>query len=462
MTEIRPPAVAGSFYPGTREALSRGVAALLETAPTAPDSAAPKALIAPHAGYVYSGPVAASAYSRLASARGRIKRVVLLGPAHRVAVRGLALPAALGLQTPLGVVPVDRDAARALASLPQVSESREAHAQEHSLEVHLPFLQSVLGTFTVVPLVVGDASADEVAEVLDRLWGGSETLIVVSSDLSHYLSYDRAQAVDRETARAIVSREPRISHFQACGATPVNGLLTTALRRGLRAELIDLRNSGDTAGDRSRVVGYSSIGFFESEGPATELNAESAEADERGKVLIGLARAAIGGMFGITVPVDEGHLFLRETAATFVTLTRHGRLRGCIGSLEARRTLLDDVKLNAKAAAFLDPRFEPLTQTEFPSTLVEVSLLSSAESLAFATEADAIAQIRPRVDGLIIEHGAKRGTFLPQVWDHIPDAAEFLRELKRKAGLEPEFWAQDVRLQRYTVVKFREREFTLQ
>ncbi|HTO45062.1 MAG TPA: AmmeMemoRadiSam system protein B [Burkholderiales bacterium] len=462
MTEIRPPAVAGSFYPGTREALSRDVAALLATAPAAPDSPVPKALIAPHAGYIYSGPVAASAYGRLARARGRIKRVVLLGPAHRVAVRGLALPAALGFQTPLGVVPVDRDAVRALSSMTQISESRDAHAQEHSLEVHLPFLQSVLGTFAVVPLVVGDASADEVAEVLDRLWGGAETLIVVSSDLSHYLSYDRARAVDRETARAIVSREPRISHFQACGATPVNGLLAAALRRGLRAELLDLRNSGDTAGDRSRVVGYGSIGFFEPEAPAVDLNPDSAEADERGKVLIGLARAAIGGMFGLSLPVDEGPAFLRQTVATFVTLQRHGRLRGCIGSLEARRTLLDDVKLNAKAAAFLDPRFEPLTQTEFPATLVEVSLLSTAEPLTFASEADAIAQIRPHVDGLIIEHSGKRGTFLPQVWDHIPDAAEFLRELKRKAGLEAGFWAQDVMLQRYTVVKFREREFTLQ
>ena len=462
MTEIRPPAVAGSFYPGTREALSRDVAALLDTARAASDWAVPKGLIAPHAGYVYSGAVAASAYARLASARGRIRRVVLLGPAHRVALRGLALPAALGFQTPLGVVPVDRDAVRAVASLAQVSESRDAHAQEHSLEVHLPFLQRVLGTFAVLPLVVGDASADEVAEVLDRVWGGNETLIVVSSDLSHYLPYDRAQAVDRETARAIVSREPCVSHFQACGATPVNGLLIAALRRGLHAELFDLRNSGDTAGDRSRVVGYGSIGFFESETPISELSPEVAEENERGKVLIGLARAAIGGMFGLTLPVNDTHAFLRETAATFVTLTRHGRLRGCIGSLEARRTLLDDVKLNAKAAAFLDPRFQPLTQTEFSTTLVEVSLLSPAEPLAFTTESDAIAQIRPHVDGLILEHGGKRGTFLPQVWEHIPDATEFLRELKRKAGLEREFWAQDMKLQRYTVVKFREREVTLQ
>src|SRR5262245_32773046 len=286
MTEIRPPAVAGSFYPGTREALSRNVAALLEAAAAPPDSTVPKAFIAPHAGYVYSGPVAASAYSKLGSARGRIKRVVLLGPAHRVALRGLALPGALGLQTPLGVVPVDRDAVRALSSLPQVSESRDAHAQEHSLEVHLPFLQSVLGTFALVPLVVGDASADEVAEVLDRLWGADETLIVVSSDLSHYLPYDRAQAVDREPARAVGFGVPRFIRFQACGATAVAVVPTTASRRVLRAEMLDLRKSGDTAGDKNRVVGYCAIGFFEPQGSTVETSHET-EAEERGKVLIG-------------------------------------------------------------------------------------------------------------------------------------------------------------------------------
>jgi MEMO1 family protein len=453
VTQIRPPAVAGSFYPAAKDALSREVAALLESAASR-EADAPKALIAPHAGYVYSGPVAAKAYARLAPARGRIKRVVLLGPAHRVAVDGLALPEALGLATPLGVVPVDREALQSISSLPQVSESRLAHAPEHSLEVHLPFLQTVLGTFAVVPLVVGQASPEEVAEALDQVWGGDETLIVVSSDLSHYLTYAQAQATDRETVRTILSRQPRLNHHQACGATPVNGLLMVASRRGLRPELLDLRNSGDTAGDHSRVVGYASIGFLEAS--ARVAKREPNRADARGTVLIPLARNAIGGIFGLSSPVDDSHDFLQEPAATFVTLTRNGRLRGCVGSLQAHRSLLEDVKANAKAAAFLDPRFEPLTQTEFATTRVEVSVLSRSEPLQLASEADAIAQIRPGVDGLILEHGDKRGTFLPQVWDSIPDPAEFLRQLKRKAGLEPSFWAGDLRLLRYTVVKFRE------
>jgi MEMO1 family protein len=456
MTEIRPPAVAGAFYPEAREILSRDLAALLGAAPMSGDVAVPKALIAPHAGYIYSGPIAATAYARLAPARGRIKRVVLLGPTHRVAVDGLALPGAIGLATPLGVVPVDREAVRSISPLPQVSESRAAHAREHSLEVHLPFLLTMLGSFTVVPLVVGRASPEQVAEVLDRLWGGDETLIVISSDLSHYLGYEEAQVTDRETARTILQCRPLLNHDQACGATPVNGLLAVASRRGLKPELLDLRNSGDTAGDRSRVVGYASIAFFDS---ATRVfEAGPGAADARGPVLLSLARAAISDIFGLGFPVDDGHAFLRENAATFVTLTRNGRLRGCIGTLEARRSLLDDVKANAKAAAFLDPRFEPLTQTEFSTTRIEVSVLAAPQPLECASEAEALARIHPGVDGLILEHVGKRGTFLPQVWDNIPDPAEFLRQLKQKAGLDPTFWADDLRLLRYTVSKFREAE----
>ena len=224
----------------------------------------PKALIAPHAGYVYSGAVAASAYARLAPARERITRVVLLGPVHRVPVRGLALPAASLLATPLGNLMIDARAHAALSLLPQVSVNAAAHAEEHSLEVHLPFLQTVLANFTVVPLAVGDASAEEVAQVIDALWGGEETLIVVSSDLSHYLGYADAQAIDRATAQAILELKSDISHEQACGGTPVNGLALAARRHGLSADLVDLRNSGDTAGDRRRVVGYGSFVFCES------------------------------------------------------------------------------------------------------------------------------------------------------------------------------------------------------
>jgi len=261
---VRAPAVAGTFYPGEGRELAQILAQMLGAAAhDAPERAAPKAIIAPHAGYIYSGPIAASVYALLAPARGRIRRVVLLGPTHRVAVRGMALPGCTGFATPLGNVEIDDAALEALSGLPYVGVSAQAHALEHSLEVHVPFLQTVLGHFTLLPLAVGDASAQEVAEVLDRLWGGPETLIVVSSDLSHYLSYSDAQALDRVTAQAILGLATDISHQQACGATPVTGLTCLARRRGLKPELIDLRNSGDTAGDKNRVVGYGSFAFYE-------------------------------------------------------------------------------------------------------------------------------------------------------------------------------------------------------
>ena len=265
-TLIRRPAVAGMFYPGSPSELARDVQALLQSvAPRAVRETAPKAIVAPHAGYVYSGPIAASIYARIAPAAARIRRVVLLGPTHRVAVDGLALPAATHFATPLGDIEIDRDAAAMLADLPQVIVADTPHLQEHSLEVQLPFLQTLLPQFRLLPLAVGRASAESVAQVIERLWGGDETLIVVSSDLSHYLPYTAAREIDRGTARRVLAGDPSISHDEACGATPLNGLLLAARRHGLQAEMVDLRNSGDTAGDRDRVVGYGGFAFYPAE-----------------------------------------------------------------------------------------------------------------------------------------------------------------------------------------------------
>jgi AmmeMemoRadiSam system protein B len=259
----RPAAVAGMFYPGATRALEAEVRSLLAAVrPAAPSASVhPKALIVPHAGYVYSGPIAASAYCRLHGMRSIIRRVVLLGPVHRVPVRGLALPAAGAFATPLGSVLVDDDAVRRLRSLPQVCVSEAAHSLEHSLEVQIPFLQTLLDDFTLVPLAVGDATPEEVAAVIDAVWGGSETLIVVSSDLSHYHSYRDAGELDTHTTDEILALSDTLDHEQACGATPINGMARCARRHGLAPELIDLRNSGDTAGDKSRVVGYAAFAF---------------------------------------------------------------------------------------------------------------------------------------------------------------------------------------------------------
>jgi hypothetical protein len=309
----------------------------------------------------------------------------------------------------------------------------------------------VLARFSLVPLAVGDATAEEVAEVLDTLWGGAETLIVVSSDLSHYLDYATARRTDQQTATRIVALDPRITHEEACGGTPINGLLLAAQRHGLSAELLDLRNSGDTAGPRDRVVGYGAFAF-------RETRVHRADTPVGGEVLLRIARAAIAEKLAIGVFSDDSASWLAEPGATFVTLKKEGALRGCIGSLEPHRALRDDVRENAVAAAFRDPRFVPLAREEFDTLSIEVSLLSSAEPLACIDEAAAIRELVPGRDGVILELGARRATFLPQVWESLPDPRLFLAELKLKAGLPAGYWSAEMRVSRYGVEKWTESE----
>jgi hypothetical protein len=264
---VRLPAVSGLFYPDDAETLRRMVNEFLAESPSL-EGEPPKAIIAPHAGYIYSGPVAASVYARLARAHDKIERVVLLGPSHRVPFYGLAVTGASTFRTPLGDIRIDLQAVEKVLELPQVVSLDAAHANEHSLEVQLPFLQLLLDDFELVPLVVGDTNSEQVAAVLERLWGGPETLIVISSDLSHYHDYTTAQHMDKATSEAIVSLHPeRLGYEDACGRIPVCGLLQLAKQRGLRGELVDLRNSGDTAGDKHRVVGYGAYAFSAPEHP---------------------------------------------------------------------------------------------------------------------------------------------------------------------------------------------------
>jgi len=248
------------FYPGDASELTRMLDAMLAVA-SSNHADSPKALIVPHAGYIYSGPTAAMAYATLD--RQRIRRVVLLGPVHRVPVRGLVLPDADAFATPLGIIPLDTTGMQAIEGLPQVSRNALAHQQEHSLEVQLPFLQRCLDTFTLLPLAVGDATHEEVAGVLDAVWGGEETLILISSDLSHYHHYIEARRIDVLTADTIRHLHFPLHHEQACGATPVNGLLQLAAQKDMTCLQLDLRNSGDTAGDKEGVVGYGSFAFYE-------------------------------------------------------------------------------------------------------------------------------------------------------------------------------------------------------
>jgi hypothetical protein len=260
---IRPAAVAGKFYPAQPSQLRRMVERFLEQA-HAGSLPNPKAVVTPHAGYVYSGPIAGSAFRTWVGQSRSIKRVVLLGPSHYAAFPGIALPRATGFVTPFGTVRIDRDASEQLRSLPQVREFPPAHKYEHCLEVELPFLQQMLSDFTIVPLVIGDATDEEVREVVEALWGGEETRFVLSSDLSHYHDYETARRMDRSTAAAIEGVWPeQLSANEACGHLAIRGFLKAAKQRGLSTHTLDLRNSGDTAGPRDSVVGYGAFAFAE-------------------------------------------------------------------------------------------------------------------------------------------------------------------------------------------------------
>ena len=440
--------MAGAFYPGNAPQLAEEVGELLDGVEILqPRFGFPKALIVPHAGYIYSGPVAARAYDELAAGRGTVRRVVLLGPTHYVAGRGLALPAAEAFETPLGRIPLDAQAMRSIADLKQVVQSAPAHLQEHSLEVQLPFLQRVLGEFTLVPIATGAATSEEVAEVLERLWGGPETLIVISTDLSHYHSYDEARRIDGATLGRILGFATDLNHDEACGATALNGFLALARKKKLSIRQLAACNSGDTAGGKDRVVGYSALALYEGgEVPPAEA----------GRTLLEIAKGAIANGLGLSsVPARRNHLpWLLQQGATFITLQKDGQLRGCIGSLSATRPLGEDVASNARAAAFQDPRFPKLKRDEWPRCSVEVSLLSAPKPIRFADEADLLAQIHAGEDGLILECEGRSATYLPQVWEVLSDKRQFLVELMKKAGLPPDTRLARCRISRYRVMKF--------
>jgi len=449
-SEIRPPAIAGTFYDAAPERLAATVDRFL--ADGDPGHPPGKAIIVPHAGHVYSGPIAGTVYATLRPVADHIRRVVLIGPAHRVFVHGLALPSHRQWRTPLGDVDLDRPALDRIARLPDVAVNDEAHASEHCLEVQIPFLQRTLDRFRIVPILAGRADPGLVARVLEALWGGPETLIVISSDLSHYEDYDTARRLDRAASKSIERLEPRtIADPQACGRLPIKGLLRRARALDLRATTLDLRNSGDTAGSKDRVVGY---------GGYTLEYAHSARLPDRTRdLLLKTARDVLrhaAANNGNRPDIRVGSLppQLRAHRATFVTLKLDGKLRGCIGTVRPERPLALDVAENAYRSAFRDPRFGPLSVEEADKVDISVSILSHPRPLAFRSEDELIDRVRPDRDGLILTSGDKRGLFLPQVWESLPQCADFIGNLKRKAGLPRDYWSDDLQVQRFSTESF--------
>jgi AmmeMemoRadiSam system protein B/AmmeMemoRadiSam system protein A len=446
---VRPPAVAGSFYPTDPEVLRDNVAGYVRSAPAQDDLPAPKAVIAAHAGYRYSGPTAAAAYRALATWHGRAKRVVIVGPAHRVPLEGIGVSTASAWRTPLGEMPVDVAGTDELVTQGLAVAGDIAHEPEHSIEVQLPFVHAVLGDVTILPLVVGRAYASDVARAIEAVWGGKETVIVVSSDLSHYLDEDSARARDEQTANAILEeRVNDIGPRDACGCLPIRGLLVAGRQHGLIPWRLGLSTSADTTGDSSRVVGYGAFALA----PPLPF------ADDDRRWLCALARRAIEHELGTgeAYPLTDVDVpdRLRPPGASFVTLEQGEQLLGCIGSLEPRQPLWHDVARNARAAAFDDPRFAPLTPYALRETKVEISVLSALEEIRAGGREEIERLVRPGVDGVLLAAGEHRGTFLPAVWSKLPEPTVFVDQLVRKAGLPDGDWPADARVWRYTTTEF--------
>ncbi|MCK5296998.1 MAG: AmmeMemoRadiSam system protein B [Alphaproteobacteria bacterium] len=455
-TNIRPMAVSGGFYPASHKKTISMVRKFLKEASLADKNAKiPKAIIAPHAGYVYSGAIAANIYARLIPAREKIKRVVIIGPSHRVPFRGIALSSKDGFATSGGVLPIDKAMVESLETLPNVIKFDAAHEKEHSLEVQLPFIREIFGDVKIVPIVTGNTTGKEVAAVLKKAWGGEETLIVISSDLSHFLNYDEALKIDALTAKKIENFEYNaIGSKEACGCIPIRGLLIEAQKRGMNVETVDVRNSGDIMGSKDCVVGYGAWAFTEKT-KADSIEAKDLKLLEKYKeTLLHIANASIRYGFKHKRPMPIKEIYpdeLLETRAVFVTLEKNGRLRGCIGSIIARKPLLKDIADNAFSAAFLDRRFNELTVQEMEDIDISVSLLSKPVYMSFTDEEDFLSQLRPMRDGIIFRDGKHSSVYLPIVWEQLPEPRQFMSHLKIKAGLSPNHWSENVKIQRFTV-----------
>ncbi len=466
---IRKPVWADRFYEANPSALSRNIADLTRKAQKSqvriPNQLRLRALILPHAGYLYSGWTAAHASFVLHP--GQFAKVLLLGPDHRVGFKSAAICNVAAYATPLGRIDLHEDTQK-LRRQPHLFESLPANRdQEHSLEVTLPFLQQYLGDFQLEPVVIGSGDIKHLSAALAAIID-ADTLLVVSSDLSHYLPYSEAVVRDQETIDELIRLKPNKlmdTENRACGKQPLMILIEIARRHHWRPVLLHYSNSGDTAGDRSRVVGYTAIAFFGDRSMDNMNGANPRFNQEQGQALVKLARMTITDKLGggsEDSPDDNLPMILEQDCfqkhcGTFVTLKIDGKLRGCIGSLTSNETVLAGIRRNALNAAFHDPRFAALSKAELSRTEIEVSILTEPQPLAYRNGPDLIRKLRPHVDGVIIRKGHASATFLPQVWEQIPEPGDFLSHLCLKAGLSAETW-QDSELEvlTYQVQYFEE------
>lgn len=464
MAQYRNPVVAGLFYPADTKQLSEDVDVYLGKDIALPKYQ-PQILIVPHAGYQYSAVAAAKAYAQLKNFSGKIRNVILVGPSHKVAFEGIAAPSIDFFKTPLGDVPLNKNMIAEMG----VKISDAAHAKEHSLEVQLPFLQKVLKNFQIIPLVYGQVTPEILAETLKPYLGRPDTVIVISADLSHYYNYETAQALDNMTAEMVAQKQAEIEEHMSCGAIGINAALILAKVNNLRPEMLDMLNSGDTAGDKNNVVGYGAWSFSENKQSEPENKGLEAEVenlktfvDTYGQELIKIAKNSLNyavdkDKFSPSRNDYDDVLF--DKGASFVTLTKkNGDLRGCIGTIVPNQGIAHDVAANTYAAAMEDGRFKPLQPEEVKDLDISISLLSGFERISYTDEKDLLSKINKDIDGVIIRDGNRQGLFLPSVWKQLPDKQEFLNNLKLKAGMNPTYWSNKIKVYRFRTVEIKDNE----
>lgn len=460
MTSVRDMAVSGLFYPEQAPVLANMVQEFLLCSSEKRLAHCPKILVVPHAGLRFSGDTAAKAYALLKPFSKQIKRVVMLGPSHRVAFNGIAIEPADFVSTPLGNIPVDRQGIDALCEAELVVAAAHVHAAEHCLEVQWPFLQAVLDDFSLTPLVVGEANKSQVAEVIARLWGGDETLLVISTDLSHFHPMEECEQIDANTCAKVCVADSHLDGQEACGHKGLNGALYMAHSYGWQVQQIDYSHSAQKGGATDRVVGYGSF-YIDVPSDFKSKRFQHYDIGDR-KALLGLARQSIEKALNqqkLELNEDDFPAHLMFRGACFVSLHKRGKLRGCIGSLQAHQSLVADVIQNAVKAAFNDPRFPQLAPAELSDIDIEISILSVPEPLPCDDEDDCLKKLRPGIDGIIIQSGVHRATFLPLVWQSLSESTTFLQHLKQKAGLSLDSWPADMQVWRYEAICFSENEF---
>jgi AmmeMemoRadiSam system protein B/AmmeMemoRadiSam system protein A len=465
--EIRKPAYAGSFYPETHAELTALIKHLIsgvkQSHINSPPNTSLRALIMPHAGYIYSGLTAA--HISLVLKENQFKRVMVLAPDHRVGFTGGAISDVTAYETPLGLIPLNQDAATLRGNKYLFQAIPASDRLEHSVEVVLPFLQYFLKNFELIPIVLGRGSdlADRVSSALDPLMD-QNTLLVASSDLSHYLSYPEAVDRDRETIKMILDLNAGkllTRENAACGKIPILVVINMARRHGWQPMLLHYSNSGDTSGDRSRVVGYAAIAFYGGSSMQNRIDSSQPLKKHQGQALVNLARQTIAERLGkksSTVDPDAmADSAFQDHRGTFVTLTINKQLRGCIGNLDSTESILAGIKRNAVNAAFHDPRFSPLKAHELDQVDIEVSILTEPQRLEYGNSKDLLSKLRVHVDGVILSKGSASATFLPQVWEQLPRPEQFLSHLCMKAGLPADDWKKShLEIMTYQVQYFEE------